>query len=197
MGRTADAIAEGLQIAWAAARLAVKNIILVETIARGEDYHPQAVAAYAREVMLGLAREQEAADELVKRQHKKAWGRHSDPMGTHDYRERDRRNLRRRSRQYEGIAKGLRLEADDPDAMMRLVEEARESAWADVEGNLNRRLRVEGMRADADPQYESMRDARMAAVTAIDLQRLKARQRKLGHLPEGAGPPTAEATAIE
>ena len=39
------------------------------------------------------------------------------------------------------------------------------------------------MRADADPEYAAMRDARMSAVGLIDLQRLEARQRKLGHLP--------------
>lgn len=183
MGRIADAVAEGLQIAWAAARLAVKNIILVETIARGEDFQAEALSHYAREVMIGLAAEQEAAAELVNRQRKKAWGRHSEPDGTHDYRDRDTRNLRRRRKQYVGVAKGLREQADDHDTVLRLVEEARESAWADVEGNLSRRLEVEGMRADADPDYAAMRDARMTAVTMIDLQRLEARQRTLGVLP--------------
>ena len=192
MGRTADAVAEGLQIAWAAARLAVKNIILVETIAQEKEFIPSAVAAAAREVLLGLAREQQAAADLAARQRKRAWGRFSEPDGTHDYRDRDTRNLRRRQKQYEGVARALRSYADDDEKLLRLVEEARESAWADVEGNLSRRLKVEGMRADADPEYASMRDARMSAVALIDLQRLEARQRRLGHLPEA---PADEETA--
>ena len=183
MGRTADAVAEGLQIAWAAARLALKNIILVETITQDVDFIPGAVAAAAREVLLGLAREQSAAADLAHRQRKRAWGRVSEPDGTHDYRDRDTRNLRRREKQYAGIAQTLRAYADDDAVLLKLVEEARESAWADVESNLSSRLRVEGMRADADPEYGSMRDARMSAVALIDLQRLEARQRKLGHLP--------------
>jgi hypothetical protein len=187
VGRTAEAVAEGLQIAWAAARLAVKNIILVETIARGEDFEPETVAESAAAVLSGLAVEQQAAAELVRRQRKKAWGKYSDSMGTHDYRDRDTRNLRKRQRQYAGVAKGLREQAADRAIVMRLVEEARESAWADVEGNLERRLTVEGMRADTDPEYEAMREARMSAVTLIDLQRLEARQRKLGHLPGAEG----------
>src|SRR5690606_30325641 len=138
VGRTADAIAEGLQIAWAAARLAVKNIILVETIARGEDFQPSAFAAFAREVLVGLAREQEDAAALMQRQRKKAWGKFSEPGGTHDYRDRDTRNLRRRRKQYEGVAKGLHEWAEDAEVVRTLVEEARESAWADVEGNLAR-----------------------------------------------------------
>lgn len=184
MGRTADAIAEGLQIAWAAARLAVKNIILVETIAGGEDFEPESVAGEAREVLLALAAEQEAAAVLVHRQRRKAWGKYTEPGGTHDYRDRDTRNLRKRHKQYVGVAKGLHEYAEDHDTVLRLVEEARASAWADVEGNLSRRLAVEGMRADADPEYGAMREARMTAVTMIDLQRLKSRQRKLGLLPD-------------
>ena len=183
MGRTAEAVAEGRQIAWAAARLALKNIILVETIAQEKEFIPGAVAAAAREVLLGLAREQQAAAALAERQRKRAWGRFSEPDGTHDYRDRDTRNLRRRQKQYERVARTLRAYADDDAMLLRLVEEARESAWADVESNLSRRLAGEGMRADADPEYGSMRDARMSAVALIDLQRLEARQRMLGHLP--------------
>src|SRR5690606_497399 len=141
--------------------------------------------------LLGLAREQQAAADLAERQRKRAWGRFSEPDGTHDYRDRDTRNLRRRQKQYAGVAKALREYADDDATLLTLVEEAREAAWADVEGNLSRRLAVEGMRADADPEYASMRDARMSAVALIDLQRLEARQRKLGHLPEEHAPADA------
>ena len=202
MGRTAEAVGEGLQIAWAAARLAVKNIILVDTIARGEDFDPETVSEAAREVLLGLAVEQESVAELVERQRKKARGRYTESDGTHDYRGRDTRNLRKRRTQYLGVAKRLHEQADDRETVLRLVEEARESAWADVEGNLSRRLAVEGMRADADPEYAAMRDARMSAVAMIDLQRLESRQRSLGHLPgaeevEGAEEGTGDEDAAD
>ncbi len=186
MGRNADAVAEGLQIAWAAARLTVKNIILVDTIAHGADFDADGVARRAQEVLRELAREQQDAADLVRRQRRRAWGRFSEPDGTHDYRDRDTRNLRRRQRQYAGVAKALHAQVEDPETVGRLVEEAREGAWADVEGNLARRLTVEGMRADADPEYAALREARMSAVAMIDLQRLEAHQRALGHLPRVA-----------
>jgi hypothetical protein len=176
MGRTADAIAEGLQIAASAARLAVKNRILVGTIADDEGFDVDRFLRFARETVLSLANEQEQGARAVQRHRKKAWGRHRDPMGTHDYGDRDLRNLRRRYKLYVGTAKGLRELADDEDRLSELVEQARESAWADVAGNLERRLRVEGKRADSDPEYDSMRNARMAAVT-IDLERLAAHRR--------------------
>jgi len=176
MGRTADAIAEGLQIAAAAARLAVKNRILVGTIAEDEEFDVERFVPFARETVLALAREQEDGAAAVQRYRKKAWGRHRDPTGTHDYGDRDMRNLRLRYKLYVGTAKGLRELAANDDRLAEIVEEARVNAWADVAGNLERRLRVEGMRPDADPDYSTMRDARMAAV-AIDLERLAAHRR--------------------
>lgn len=178
MGRTAEAIAEGLQIAWAAARLTVKNIILVDTIARGEDFEPESVAESARGVLLALATEQEKAAELVHRQRRKAWGKYTEPVGTHDYRDRDTRNLRRREKQYAGVAKALRRMADDPEVVTELIEKARDAAWGDVEANLQRRLRVEGAHPELDPDYETMREARMQALRLVDLAKLAAHQRR-------------------
>lgn len=179
MGRTADAVAEGVSIASAAARLAVRNHILVETIAHDESFDASTFSPFAQETLIALAEEQEAAAALARRQRKSAWGKFTDSDGTHDYRDRDTRNLRRRERQYRGVAKELRARAADPTAVGELVEQARDAAWGDVEANLQRRLRVEGMRADLDPDYETMRAARMQALRLVDLPRLSAHRRKL------------------
>ncbi|SIT67082.1 asparagine synthase [Microbacterium sp. RU33B] len=183
MGRTAEAIAEGLSIARAAARLTIRNRILVDTISGGESFDPEHFTQFARETLLALAEEQQAAADLALRQRKKAWGRYSDPDGTHDYRDRDTGNLRKRHRQYTGVAKGLRAEADDPEALRVLLEESRDAAWGDVEANLLRRLRVESAHPELDDDYASMRDARMQSLQMIDLPRLQAHRRRLA---EGA-----------
>lgn len=179
MGRTAEAIEEGLSIASAAARLAVRNHILVEAIAHDSAYDPDRLGEFARTTLVALADEQQDAASLVRRQRKAAWGKYSDSHGTHDYRDRDTRNLRRRERQYVGVAKELRRRADDPGAVRELVEEARDAAWGDVEANLQRRLRVEGMRPENDPDYATMREARMQALRLVDLPRLRAHRRRL------------------
>lgn len=179
MGRTAEAIEEGLSIASAAARLSVRNHILVEAIANDSTYDPARFAEFARATLLALADEQRDAAALVRRQRKAAWGKYSDSHGTHDYRDADTRNLRRRERQYNGVAKELRRRADNPDRVQELVEQARDAAWGDVEANLQRRLRVEGMRPENDPDYDTMREARMQALRLVDLPRLRAHRRRL------------------
>ncbi|MFS0735148.1 asparagine synthase [Microbacterium sp. 1P10UB] len=195
MGKTSEAVEEGVSIASSAARLAVRNHILVQTISRGEPFVVEDIAAYAREMLENLAQEQDTAAALAKRQRKKAWGRFSDPDGTHDYRDRDTRNLRKRQRQYARVAARLREVAADDSAVRELVEEARDAAWGDVEANLNRRLRVEGMTADSYPDYAQLRSARMQALRLVDLPRLAAHQRHTGASDADveAGTPDAEA----
>ena len=177
MGRTAEAIAEGVAIATAAARLAVRNHILIGTIAEDGVFDMDKYVADAREALRAMAEESEAAETNLTALRKRARGRHSDPSGTHDYRDRDVRNLRRRAKQSHGVATKLRAMMEDQDALRAMVEEAREGAWADVRHNLDRRLRVEGMRPDQDPDYERMREARMQALRLVDLQALSSLQR--------------------
>ncbi len=193
MGKTAEAIAEGVSIASAAARLAIRNRILVETIAHDEHFDVAAFAPFARETLIALADEQDEAAALVKRQRKKAWGKFTDPDGTHDYRDRDTRNLRRRGRQYSGVAQALRRMADDPHVVRTLVEQSRDAAWGDVEANLQRRLRVEAMRPDLDPDYDRMRAARMQSIRLVDLPRLAAHKRHLETGEQDAAAPAEPA----
>ncbi|UWF77778.1 MULTISPECIES: asparagine synthase [Microbacterium] len=177
MGRTADAIAEGVAIATSAARLAVKNHILVGTIAQGGVFDMEKYAEDARQALLAMAKESDEAAQHLEQLRKRARGRHSDPSGTHDYRDRDVRNLKKRAKQSQGVASRLREMTEDPEALRELVESARQAAWEDVRSNLDRRLRVEGMRPDQDPDYETMREARMQALKLVDLQALASDRR--------------------
>ncbi|MDE0546238.1 asparagine synthase [Microbacterium sp. C7(2022)] len=202
MGKTADAIAEGVSIAYAAARLTVRNRILVATIARNEAFDVSAFMPFAKKTLHALAKEQEDAAALARKQRKSAWGKFTDPDGTHDYRDRDTRNLRKRRRQYLGVAKELRQRAEDPHAVRVLVEQSRDAAWGDVEANLERRLNVEGMRPDLDPDYEMMRAARMQSLRLVDLPKLAA-HRRVGRgsdetaAPVSDAPPAARVSGID
>lgn len=177
MGKSADVIAEGVAIATSAARLTVKNHILVGTIAQGGSFDVAKYMNDAHEALLALAAESDEAAELANKLRKRAHGRYSDPHGTHDYRDRDVRNLKKRAKQSSAVADRLREMADDPETLRFLVEAARAAAWSDVAGNLQSRLTVEAMRPDEDPDYATMREARMQALRLVDLQALASDQR--------------------
>ncbi|MBD7958809.1 asparagine synthase [Microbacterium sp. Sa4CUA7] len=169
-----DIVAEGLYIASAATRLALKNRILVDILTGGEDYSEARFVPHARETLLHLADEAEADAERAERERKTAKGRHTDSDGTHDYRSRDVRNLRKRARQSRHIAKELRERAEDPLELAKLVEDARDAAWSEVAKNIDRTLSIEAARPDLEPDYERMRRARMQALRMVDIPKLRA-----------------------
>lgn len=169
---------EGIHIAEAACRMALKNRIVIDILGEGHDFVASTFVDEAREIMLSLAQEARDAAERVAAQRKRAWGQHSSPHGTHDYRDRDTRNLRRRGREYKKVAKELERRAADDAELLRIIEQARVAAWDDVAANIDSTLKVVGERPDLDPNYTKMRDARMQSVMMIDLTNLAARQRR-------------------
>lgn len=177
--KSSEIVAEGLYIASAATRLALKNAILVDILADGQDFDVDRFLGYARGALTALADEAEADAERTHRERKAASGRYSDSGGTHDYRSRDVSNLRRRRKQSLRIAKELRERADDEDELRKLIADAREAAWGEVAGNIDRTLRIEAARPDLEPDYDRMRTARMQALRMVDLPRLRSQRRSL------------------
>lgn len=191
--RTRDVVAEGLYIASAATRLSLKNTILVHILADGEDFDADRYLPEARAALETLAAEADDDAARTERERKRARSRHSDSDGTHDYRARDVRNLRRRAKQSLHVASELRARAEDDDELRKLIADARDAAWAEVAKNIDRTLRIEAARPDLDPDYERMRSARMQALRLVDLPKLRAHRRSVttqaalreaGELPE-------------
>lgn len=177
LGKNADAIAEGEAIAMAAARLALKNRILVATVGQGRDFDPAVFDADAIEVLENLALEASDASAHLRHLWHVARTKRHESTGTHDYRAGDVKNLKKRSKQSAGVADRLRNTAASRARVRHLVESARDAAWHDVELNLARTLDVSSAHPEHEPDYERMRDARMQALAQIDLQMLAAQQK--------------------
>ncbi|WP_394278778.1 asparagine synthase [Microbacterium sp.] len=197
--KTRDVVAEGLYIASAATRLALKNRILVHILVDGDDFDSEAFVPDARETLLNLAAEADADAARTERERKAARTRYTDSGGTHDYRRRDVRNLRRREKQSQHVARELRARADDTDELRKLVADAREAAWSEVAKNIDRSLRITAARPDLDADYDRMRGARMQALRLVDLPKLRAHRRSVAKQQalraEGVEPPPIE-TAV-
>ena len=190
--RVKDLVAEGVYVAAAATRLALKNKILVDILASGADFDVDRFVPDARETLLELAAEADADGARVTKEGRKASRRFRDPYGSHDYSSRDVRNLRRRRKQAERVAAELRARAEDEGELRQLVEAAREAAWADVSRNIDRTLRIEAARPDLEPDYAKMREARMQSLRLVDLPRLAAHKRRLEEIRAGEAGEVAE-----
>ena len=186
--RVSDLVAEGVYVAAAATRLALKNKILVEILAGGADFDVDRFMPDARDTLLALAAEADADGVRARQEQKKASRRFRDPYGSHDYSSRDVRNLRRRRKQAERVAAELRARAADDVELRQLVEAAREAAWADVARNIDRTLRIEAARPDLEPDYAKMREARMQSLRLVDLPRLAAHKRRVEEIRAGGSP---------
>lgn len=199
--RTRDVVAEGLYIASAATRLSLKNRMLVHILAEGEDFDADRYVPEAREALVMLAEEAEADAARTESERKHARRRHSESDGTHDYRSRDVRNLRRRHKQSLHVAHELRARADDEDELRKLIMDARDAAWTEVAKNIDRALRIEAARPDLEPDYERMRMARMQALRLVDLPKLTSRRRSIAKQRElreqGRLPDPVDAGAID
>ena len=190
--RVKDLVAEGVYVAAAATRLALKNKILVDILASGADFDVDRFVPDARETLLELADEADADGARAAKEGRKASRRFRDPYGSHDYSSRDVRNLRRRRKQAERVAAELRARAEDEGELRQLVEAAREAAWADVSRNIDRTLRIEAARPDLEPDYAKMREARMQSLRLVDLPRLAAHKRRLEEIRAGEAGEVAE-----
>jgi len=161
---------EGLLVAESAGRMSLKNRLIVDALRRDEAYSPDRAAASAREVLLELAEEAEAAAERVAAERRTAEQREGRSQHQHDYHRSDSANLRRRELVYAAVAAGLSSRRGDDDYVDELVERARDAAWQEVAAALEQELDRRWPRFDEEPDYAAARPARLADF-AGDLER--------------------------
>jgi len=140
--RAEQAIDEGHLLADRAARLEVRNRIEVETIGRGRDFDPEEFRGDAVAVLRQLADEQDAVAKRLDIERRLASGRDGYAASEHDYQRSVRRNLRRRAKAARLLAAELRAYAADDARVIDLVERARQEAWRDVAGQVQKKLRI-------------------------------------------------------
>lgn len=162
---------EGLDIASAAARLTLKNQILVEILRGDTGFDEQRFAVRAREILHSLAAESLAEAQRLAKEIRRARRRSRRPSGMHDYRRADVANLEARLAQAEQVAAGLHARVEDRNAVGALVTAAHRAAWSEVARNIQHNLE-----ADAASLREvhgpGDRSARIDEVLQIDLPEL-------------------------
>ena len=174
-GRIVD---EGMLIALAAVRMALKNRIIVAALRDHSDYAPDQYAALARQELHEVARQNDEDSTRVER-----LGSYlSRTTGAGKSRElenkrRDVVRLGRRRTLHDHVAERLREIAEDDEQVGAIVQKARADALQEINDALAARLLSQ--RVDPrQPGYEAARDARMRAVGKIDLAALAKKRRR-------------------
>lgn len=166
-----EMVDDGVLIAGAAVRLAVKNLIILRSARDRADYSPERVAAAVREELENLAMEKQTDAARLHHTQTTASERHGQPLHHSDYRSVDAAALARRASVSARLAGRLRQLSGDGDFVEQLVERARADAWEEIAESITAKARLSSPRRD--PDYERERGGRMLALLGdlADLER--------------------------
>ncbi|HEY1104735.1 hypothetical protein MUN74_08515 [Agromyces endophyticus] len=169
-----EMLAEGLLVAEAAGRMALRNRFVMHALRGDEPFDNDRAAAAAREVLYELVQEADEVAERTSEDRATAAKREGRASNEHDYRKADAANLRRREQVYAAIAKELWTRRGDPEYLASFAERARNEAWDDVAGAIDARLAREWgsgwPEIEVDETYEVERDDRLRDLLG-DLER--------------------------
>lgn len=165
-----ESFAEGLLVAESAARMALKNRIIVAALRGDEPFDADRAAAAAREVLYELVQEMNEVAEWSAAERESAALREGRSAHQHDYHRADAWNLRLRERINAAVSKKLWELRGDPEYLAAFAERARDDAWTEIAGVIEQRLAREWPEIEVDEAYERERDERMRDV-ALDLER--------------------------
>jgi hypothetical protein len=165
-----ETFSDGLLVAEAAARMALKNRIILMALRGEEPFDAERAAAAAREVLHELMQETDEVAEWSAQELESASNRVGRSAHQHDYHREDARNLRMRERVNTAVAEHLGKLRDDPEYLAELAERARQDAWTEIAGAIDARLARDWPEFEVDEAYLRERDTRMRDV-ARDLER--------------------------
>lgn len=166
-----DLIDEGVLIAAAGVRLAVKNLMILTSLRDHADYDEERYLDAVRQELGNLADEKDADADRLARLRVDAGERRGLPTHHSDYRRVDTEALLRRWELSRGLARRLRQLGEQPGFVGELVGEARESAWAEVAASVEAKLREAAK--PVDDKYWEYRDDRLLRLLG-DLNDLEA-----------------------
>ena len=170
-------VEEGMLIAMAAVRMALKNRIIVAALREHSDYDPERYADFARQELHAVAEQNVEDSTRVERLGSYLHRTTGAGKGRElENKRRDVIRLGRRRTLHDQVAERLRRIADDDEQVAALVDQARNDALTEINDAISMRLRAQ--HADPTrPEYVANRAARMQAVAAVDLPGLAQRTR--------------------
>lgn len=168
-----DLVDEGVLIAAAGVRLAVKNLVIRTSLRDRLDYSETRYREGVREELLNLAHEKRVDAARIGAQLARARERDGRPTHATDYRTIDAAPLARREEVSRALSQRLEQLSDDEAFVLALVRTARSDAWREIGASIEA---VAARRsAPVDDDYGRERAERMMHLLG-DLAELEARE---------------------
>jgi hypothetical protein len=176
-----DLVEEGVLIAAAGVRLAVKNLVIRTSLRDRLDYSEARYREAVREELLNLSHEKRVDAARIGAQLARARQREGRPTHATDYRTVDAVPLARREEVSRALSERLEQLSDDEAFVLGLVRTARADAWREIGASIEA---VAARRtAPVDDDYGRERSERMMHLLG-DLAELEARDRASDPAPD-------------
>lgn len=167
-----EIVEQGLLVADVAARMTVKNAIIMNALKRRIDYDRQQIVDMVRDSVEELAEERERDARHIDRMRGEIRSTGRSAWSESEYGNEDNRTLRHRQEVYEGVAAELRARAADPEYLLRTAERARAAAWDEIGDSLKERATHPYYAGGDSPEYQQARDSRIQLFIERDLTEL-------------------------
>jgi len=167
-----EIVEQGLLVADVAARMTVKNAIIMNALKRRIDYDEQQIIDMVRDTIQELAEERERDARHIERMRDEIRSTGRSAWSESEYGNGDNRTLRHRQEVYEGVAAELRSRMADPEYLNRTAERARVAAWGEIGDSLKERATHPYYAGGSSPEYRRNRDSRIQLLIERDLTEL-------------------------
>ncbi len=157
-----DLIDEGLLIARAGVRLAVKNLMILKSVRDHADWDASRYVEAVRQELSNLADEKDGDATRIAALAAEAKTLPGEAKHQADYRSGDVKALRLREHVSRGLATRLRELSTDDEYVAEFVELAQTSAWEEVAASLEAKLERAARPPEKD--YEKYRHERLLAL---------------------------------
>ena len=158
-----ELVDEGVMIAAAGVRLAVKNLMILKSLRDGLDYDHERYVSAVREELANLADEKDGDADRVALVREQATTREGRPEHHSDYRNIDTATLERREQVSRLLAGRLREVGADDAWAQSIVRDARAAALDEIAASVS--ATVLGTSIPDDEEYRRERPARLRALS--------------------------------
>jgi hypothetical protein len=179
LASSGPSVEEGITIAQAAARLEMKNHILMDILGSGGEFSRKRYLREAMQILTDLADESDNEVAYLDQMIKRARSLGFKSTGMHDYRRGDIANLKHRKENAETVAADLRRRSTDEGTLNTLVTVSQQAAWREVARNIEFNLDSEFAQVPVGVDEPGERADRISEVIRLDLPRLERDQKRL------------------
>lgn len=167
-----DIAEQGVLVAEVALKLTVKNAIIMNALAKHEDYSQERVNDMVRDTLANLAEERvNDAEHLtevmgeIRRHGRRTWGESSYGSG-------DSASIQHREIVYQLVAEELLKRVNDDSYVAEIAEHARAAAWLEIGDSLKTKAEHPYYGGGRNADYVEHRDERIGHLIEKDLTRL-------------------------